>query len=125
MSTLGDAGDIPYRERVLIAVPGAGGVQDPTTGIWSAAPAQTIYEGVADVQDAGAALRRDASGRLVESWDAVAFLPPAAEKAGVLARIRPDQAVTITWADGSHASAAVVRARRIDGAVELGRLASL
>jgi hypothetical protein len=97
------------------------GTQDPTTGVWTPVAAdQVVYDGPADVQDRGAVLSRDGSGRLVEVWDAEAFLPLLA--ATVLGRIRPDQPCNIRWADGSLATAEVVRLRRLDHAVELKRL---
>ncbi|HSB55150.1 MAG TPA: hypothetical protein VLD58_12370 [Gemmatimonadales bacterium] len=125
MATLGTPGDLGYPDRLRIVKPGTGGVQNPTTGEWTAAPVQVVYDGAAAFYDTGAALRRTRDGRVVEAWECEAYLPPAAEKAGVLATIRPDQPCTLEWADGSRSSAEVIRARRIDAVVELTRLVAL
>lgn len=112
-----------YRERLLITAPSTtAGSHDPVTHVFTpAAGPDTLYDGLADVQDGGAALDQNGQARSSIKSDAVAYV--ADESAiGVIQRAvatRPELAATVTWADGSTSTGVVETVVRLDGAIEL------
>lgn len=53
------------------------GTYDPETGAFTTSGDQVIYDGPADVQDAGESIPRLASGQPVKDANATAFVPPS------------------------------------------------
>jgi hypothetical protein len=102
----------PHRWRCVRASPGT---QDPDTGAFVPASPTVIYDGPADVQDEGSALRRDAEGRAVEVSDAVVFLRD--EPRAPLHRT--GDRGEITWEDGAKSTAEVQKVVRLDGKLHL------
>lgn len=102
----------PHRFRVSER---AAGTQNPDTGQHTPGAETVLYDGPADVQDGGKALRRDNDGRAVETSDAVVFLadPSAA------AQLRPGLAGVVTWEDGKTSDAEILRSVRLDGTLFL------
>lgn len=101
---------------VWIQEPGGADTRDPTTGRWIPAPASLIYEGPADVQDAGAVLSRDTLGQPVLTSDAKMFLPRSAQP---MKPIKAKQTVKIDWKTGELSDAEIVQYRRMDKVVFL------
>jgi hypothetical protein len=103
-----------YRLRVTRANPNPG-TQDPETGVITpGGPDIVVYDNKADVQDAGEAIPRTATGQPTKEADATAFLFD--EKAGLA--IEPDDVATVYYPDGETTAEGEVRfVREMDGAV--------
>lgn len=101
--------------RLVITRPGEGGVQDRETGQWVPAPPVHLYDGGADVQDAGVVLSRAEDGTPALTSDAAAY-PDDWSQVG---RIRPDDDVRVQWEDegASESTGTVLRVRRLDGVI--------
>ena len=100
-----------------------GGTQDPDEGTWEDDPTlpdeNIVTKGRADVQDIGAATKRNEAGMPTLMSDATAFFNTE-EKAKLC---RPGDLVRIEWNDGTpDAFARIVKVRRLDGALSLGEL---
>ena len=104
---------IGYPHRLRITRPGTGGSQDPDTGEWTPATEVVAYDDWADVQDAGEAVPRTATGQPVKESDATAFLKD--EEAGL--EIAVDDKAVVTYPDGRYAEGEVKFVRDLDGAV--------
>lgn len=109
-----DGIDFPYRLTITRPSEG-GGTQDPETGVFTPGSAdQVIYDGPADVQDAGEAMPRTATGQPVKEADATAFLKN--EDAALL--IAADDKAVVTYPDGvTYAEGEVRFVRELDGVV--------
>ncbi len=106
----------PQRLRITRAVAG-GGVQDPETGTMPDPPPRLVlYDGLADVQDAGESLPRTATGQPVKVADATAFLED--EEAGLA--IEPDDVAEVFYLGTDRTAEGEVKfVREMDGAVLL------
>lgn len=111
--------DYPHRLRITR---GTGsptpGTVDPETGVITPAvggdSVQVVYDGRADVQDAGESLPRNATGQAVKESDATAFL--ADEKAGLA--IEPNDTAEVFYLDADRTAEGEVKfVRELDGAV--------
>lgn len=102
----------PHRIRTTRARIGAS--TDPATGAFTPAE-DVVYEGPADVQDAGEAKPRSASGMPDLRSEATAFLE---DEAAVSAHLPEDHA-EVTWEDGTTSDATVAFARMLDGSLLL------
>lgn len=103
-----------YPHQLVITRPGAG-AQDPDTGAWVPGAATTVYDDLADVQDAGVVVEQKADGTPVRRSDAEVFLKDESGIGGIKVG---DDAV-VTWEDGTTADAKVSLVRRLDGALGL------
>ena len=106
--------DYPHRLRVTRSNPTPGAV-DPETGDVTPGGADLVlYDGLADVQDAGEAVPRNASGMPALASDATAFLQD--EKAGLA--IEPNDVATVFYPGGERTAEGEVKfVRELDGAV--------
>lgn len=83
---------------------GPGGV--PVTDV-------TVYDGPADVQDAGESVPRGATGQPIKKADATVFLPE--EQRDALLDIRPDDRIVVYYPDSDRsADGEVVFVRELD-----------
>lgn len=112
-----------YHETLVITAPGSvAGAHDPVTHVFTPGGVDTtLYDGSADVQDVGLAVRRDPTDQAVIQSDARAYLRKETALAAIEATRKSGQPMTavVTWRDGSTQQARVDRVRRLDGAVEL------
>lgn len=112
-----------YRETLVITAPSAlAGSHDPVTHVFTpGGDDEELYNGSADVQDAGLAIRRDPTDQAVIQSDARAYLRKESTLATIEAKRKSGQPMTavVTWRDGTTSQARVDRVRRLDGAVEL------
>lgn len=106
----------PHRLRVTRAS-STPGVQDPETGEITAGGAELVlYDGKADVQDAGESLPRNTSGMPALEADATAFLQD--EEAGLA--IEPNDVATVFYPNSDRSADGEVKfVREIDGALLL------
>jgi hypothetical protein len=107
-----------YLHRLVVTRPAAGGgTQDSDTGVWTPGPAgvQTLYDGLADVQDAGESIPRNASGMPTLNSEGTAYL--ADEKRAY--NIQPGDAVVVHYPEGYTADAQVGFVRILDGVLLL------
>lgn len=89
--------DYPYRLRVTRAGTVTPGVYDPETGGFTPSTSgdTVIYDGPADVQDAGESIPRTASGQPEKIANATAFLPEYARDA--LLEMIPEDTVEVFY----------------------------
>lgn len=87
-------------------------IVDDGMGGSTAGATTTVYSGSADVQEGGVE-HRMANGVVTSEGDAVAFLPAA------VSSIRPGDAGTITWGDGTTTPCTVARLTRLDDSLIL------
>jgi hypothetical protein len=106
--------DYPYRLRVTRPNP-TPGVQDPETGVITPGGADIVlYDDKADVQDAGEAIPRTATGQPVKDADATAFLKD--EEAGLA--IEPGDVAEVFYLGTDRTAEGEVKfVRELDGAV--------
>jgi hypothetical protein len=105
--------DFPYLLQVTRPSP-LPAVQDPETGVFTPHPPQVIYDGQADVQDAGEALPRGSTGQAVKDADATVFLKD--EVAGLA--IEPNDVATVFYPGGDRTAEGEVKfVRELDGVV--------
>ena len=106
--------DFPHR-LVVTRASTTGGAQDPDTGVFVPGGTDTvIYDGAADVQDAGEAVPRTFTGQAVKEADATAFLLD--EATGL--DIEPGDVAVVHYPDGERtAEGEVLFVRELDGTV--------
>lgn len=111
----------PHRLRITRPGEGGGGSQNDD-GEWvpdEPGGETLLYDELADVQDGGATVRRDAvSGVPVETADAAAFL----RDANRIALVRRGDTAVVRWEDGTEQDAEVVGVVRLDAKVLLSFL---
>lgn len=105
-----------YPHHIRVTRPGPIVGQDPDTGQPEYGEEGLLYDGPADVQDAGEVLARSPDGTPTEMSDATVFLPETAP----LSAIMEEDHVLIDWNDGSPTDdAQVAKRRRLDGSLLL------
>lgn len=110
--------DYPHRLRITRAS-ATPGTYNPETGeITGGSPDPVLYDGPADVQDAGEAIPRLASGQPIKDANATAFIPPY-RRADLLA-VEPEDVAQVFYPDSDRsADARVSFVREMDDSLTL------
>jgi hypothetical protein len=108
--------DFPYRLRVTRANSTLGTFNTETGELTAGGADQVLYDGRADVQDAGESVPRNTSGMPFLEADATVFLKD--EKAGLA--IEPNDVAVVYYPDSDRTAEGEVKfVRELDGAVLL------
>lgn len=110
---------ISYPDRALITR-NATGTQDPNTGHWTEGNRALIYDGAADVQTEGRALRRAIDGDPDGNINAVMFI----EETIFVPTVKPEDDVEVTFEDGVKMQGKVRSVSRLGDVISMYGMAN-